>query len=114
VRVGVHQARYDCRALEVDDPGGVTPELHCVDAAAGEQDLVVPDRDGLGIRVPAACIARRARHDRAVGAWLIPVERVRAGVDQDQAGAPGLGGLDGFTGVFGTAGQERQQYEGPE
>ena len=86
VRVRIDQSRDYRGTSEVDDPGRVALELHCVDAAADEQDLAVPDRDSLGIGIPAGRVPGRLRAGGAVGTGLFPVECVHAAIHQYQAG----------------------------
>ncbi len=95
MRMRIDEAREHGGAGEIDDPGRISLELHCVGAAAHEQDLAVPDCDGLRIRVPAGRILRRPGAGVAVRARFFPVERVNAGIDQNKAGVSRRGNLDG-------------------
>ena len=112
VRVRIDQSRNDRRAGQIDNPGLVSGELHRLDAAADEQDIAVPDRNGLGIRVPATSITRGTRCSGTVGTRLLPIERVHPAVDEYQAGIPQHDGFDGFRRFFGTTACQAQQQEG--
>ena len=107
VRMRVHQSGDDGGAREVDDPGGFSLEFHRLDIAAGEQDIAVPDGDGLRIRVPAGGVARCTRRGGTVRARFFPVQRVDAAVDEDEVGEARLDGGCGF--VVGARGYQQQQ-----
>ena len=101
--VRVNQARNNRRAGEVDDTGRLTLELERLWCAADEHDLAVFRCHGVGVGLPTRVGARRVGRDRAVSAGLAPVQRVDAGIGQDQVGRLCLG--DGLR----TAGHEHGQ-----